>query len=759
MTGQDYHYLSHRRSLAWMVFWLVLVSLLALPAWNFSHQIKGTLTGIPDSDAEHVRKALEENFSTALAYPTAVVWNGAGLSPEQRQTRWQAILDAVKSDENVTLVSDARRMLDKWPRDDWYAAFVELKATSYGDAEKKIPGLRKKLHGESIKAADGTTTLPAAQQPKITGGPALFMDLNLSSTDALRQAEIKALPVAFIILLFVFRSVVAALLPVAVAGVGVLVTLGGISLLANYWPVTFFVPNLITMIGLGVGIDYSLIFLARYRRERDMHLTKQEALRVTMQTAGRTVVTSAVMVMSGFVSLLVIPLQFFHSIAVAGMLVVGCVAASTLTLLPSFIMLLGQYLEWGRIVSRKNPLSERMRLLYHHWARLLLAYKWGWFIAGTFLLLLLAYPLTKLKVTAIQVNTLPLTAEARQGYDSLSRELGAGWLMPTILLVNHPDENWIMDEAAMARERDLVAKIRQLDNTADVVSLANDPTSSAVKKARMATMIGSNDIKQSLILLISKTDPQSAEAREWFKKVSNIIKTHEIDNGGEDYHIGGIAATTISADDVIFGALPKVILVTLCTTFLLLMYYMRAFLVPLKAITLNFLCVLAAYGFQVLWFEQGLGSFAHFAQTGGVNTIVLVILFCTLFGLSMDYEVFILCAIRESWLDEHNMNLAIEDGLQRTAGIITSAAVIMVSVFLCFAFGAVVETQQLGIGLSFAVLLDATIIRLVLAPSAMAIMGKWSWWLPGRKLHIAPAAKSTAAKSAPPRQRDVGSKN
>jgi len=181
-----------------------------------------------------------------------------------------------------------------------------------------------------------------------------------------------------------------------------------------------------------------------------------------------------------------------------------------------------------------------------------------------------------------------------------------------------------------------------------------------------------------------------------------------------------------------------VIFATLCSTFVLLVLFMRSVPVALKAIALNLVCVMAAYGFQVICFQDGWGAkLFNLFPTDGLNTVVLVICFCALFGLSMDYEVFILSAVRESWLDNHNMNLAVQEGLRRVAGIITSAAIIMIAVFLSFAFGDVVEIEQLGVGLSFAVLLDATVIRLLLVPSIMTLMGRWAFWCPGQKLPMA----------------------
>jgi RND superfamily putative drug exporter len=242
-----------------------------------------------------------------------------------------------------------------------------------------------------------------------------------------------------------------------------------------------------------------------------------------------------------------------------------------------------------------------------------------------------------------------------------------------------------------------------------------------------------------VILLLSKTDPQSPEARKWLVLIGDILATTEAASPpGTHYYLGGLPAVTFSADSVIKDTLPKVILVTLCSTFLLLVLFMRSIFVAIKAIILNLLCVLAAYGFQVICFQDGWGHrlFGLF-PTDGLNTVVMVICFCALFGLSMDYEVFILAAVRESWLDQHNMRHSVQDGLLKVAGIITSAAIIMISVFLSFGFGDVVEIEQLGVGLSFAILLDATVIRLFLVPSLMVLMGRWAFWCPGHVLPLA----------------------
>ncbi len=259
------------------------------------------------------------------------------------------------------------------------------------------------------------------------------------------------------------------------------------------------------------------------------------------------------------------------------------------------------------------------------------------------------------------------------------------------------------------------------------------------QQMRMGLLTSIDEPSQSIILMLSKDDPQSVTARAWLDQIADVL-THaeKAAPDGPRYSLGGLPAVTHTADNVIIGALPVVILATLASTFILLTLFMRSVLVSLKAIVLNLICVMAAYGFQVVCFQDGWGERTlHLFHTDGLNTVVLVICFCALFGLSMDYEVFILSAVRESWLDNHNMELSVQEGLLRVAGIITSAAFIMVAVFLSFAFGDVVEIEQLGIGLAFAIMLDATIIRLLLVPGIMNLMGRWAFWCPGHKMPVA----------------------
>jgi RND superfamily putative drug exporter len=730
--------LSRRRAIGTVLFWVLLVACFMPLAIRFTSRIQSTLSGMKGTPSENVRINIVKNFSTALAFPTAIVWDAKGLPPSDADAAWKNLLDTVRSDPSVNDVTDGNVMIENWPRSDWHAAFVAVGASTYGGAEKIVPGLRADV---------AKLSYPGGQKPWVTGGPALFLDLNLASTDSLRVGELIALPVTFVILLFVFRSLTAALLPVLVATLGVICTLGILCFLATphhslpFLPVmavTFFVPNLVTMIGLGVGIDYCLIYLARYRRERANHLTTQEALALTRQTAGKTVMASAVLVMSGFLTLLFIPLEFFNSIAIGGMLVVACVAAATLTLLPAMIFLVGSGLEWGSSLLRPVMRFQLGPVLCESWGRCVVRRPWTCIAIGLVILAVLAIPARRLAIASVEAKNIPAKSDSRQGYESLSSNLGSGWMMPAIVLVQHPTQNWMTGDG-MTDEKAMVDRLSQLPNTEKVLTVSDASGSRRAQQMRMGLLTSASDASQSVILLLSRTDPQSPTARKWLDQITALLdKAQKANPAGSQYSLGGLPSVTLSADRVIVQALPVVILATLASTFVLLTLFMKSVLVSLKAIALNLLCVLAAYGFQVICFQDGWGAYLlHLFPTDGLNTVVLVICFCALFGLSMDYEVFILSAVRESWLDNHNMSLAVQEGLLRVAGIITSAAFIMIAVFLSFAFGDVVEIEQLGIGLSFAVLLDATVIRLLLVPSIMTLMGKWAFWCPGTRLPVA----------------------
>ncbi|HEX4139129.1 MAG TPA: MMPL family transporter, partial [Candidatus Methylacidiphilales bacterium] len=541
---------SRRHAWAALLLWLIVVAVFVPLAIDFTSRIQSTLSGMKGTPSETVRLNLVKNFSTALAFPTAIVWDSKGVPQDQADTTWNNLLDSIRGDGKVTDVTDGQKMIEHWPRQDWHAAFIAVNAKTYGDAQDAVPALRADV---------AKLSFPGSGRPWVTGGPALFLDLNLASTESLRSGELIALPVAFIILLVVFRSPMAALLPVIVATLGVVITLGILCFLAtpHAWlpwlhpmGITFFVPNLVTMIGLGVGIDYCLIYLARYRRERANHLTTQEALHLARRTAGKTVLASAVLVMSGFLMLLFIPLDFFTSIAVGGMLVVACVSLATLTLLPAMIILVGPTLEWGSELL--SPMT-RLRLGPRFFE------KWGHFVVcrskmcvGTGLLILglLAMPFVGLKIASVEAKNIPAGSESRLGYQSLSENLGSGWMMPAIVLVQHPGADW-MTNGGLDTEASLVKALSALPNTGKVLTVTDNSGPRRFQQTRMGMLTSAGDPTQSVILLLSRSDPESPIARQWLDQITHVLQdTEKAAPAGPRYYLGGLPAVTHTADEV-----------------------------------------------------------------------------------------------------------------------------------------------------------------------------------------------------------------
>lgn len=505
---------SRRAAIVCVVVWSVVTLWFAPAAWNFAHQVRGTLSGVADSPAAMVQQSLARNFSTALAFPTAVVWDARSLSAEDGAEKWAQIKEQLSQIPGLLPggVKDARQFVPDWPDDRWHLAFLEIDTQDYRGAETFLPVARQfikdKVRLQTAEVAgpapaatnnvlnptetpslpaetnlfvapnanirdnappDGPSTNATEQSTSnyqvagpvqsatlapgtpgfpplyITGGPALFHDLNEESTEALRRAEAIAMPVTFVILLVIFRGFVASLLPILVAAVGVIVTLGILSITAEFMAITFFVPNLVSMIGLGVGIDYSLLYLARFRRERELHQTTHEALALCQERVGHTILVSAAMVVAGFAALCIIPLGFFQSIALAGSLVVVCTAASSLTLQPALILLLGPALEWGQIRRADSPVAAACQNAWRQLARTVIARPVMFTVIGSVILLLLAAPVLHLKNAALQAGTLPPHAEARKGFDSLAAMLGPGWVMPSIILIQHPNDEWVGD--------------------------------------------------------------------------------------------------------------------------------------------------------------------------------------------------------------------------------------------------------------------------------------------------------------------------
>ncbi|MEY9972890.1 RND superfamily putative drug exporter [Lysinibacillus sp. RC46] len=561
----------------------------------------------------------------------------------------------------------------------------------------------------------------------ITGGPVISADINTASQKDLASAEAIGLPIAIIVLLLAFGTVVASILPIIIGIVTVVTAFGILTLFSGNINLSIFVLNIVPMLGLALSIDFALLFINRYREER-AHASIVQAIQTAIETAGRSIIFSAVCVMIGLGAMIVIDVEIFHNIALGGTIVVFLAVLSGLTLLPATMMLIGDNLNKWRLLRVKPGGANRWR----GFAGFVMKHPVTIVIVALLLLGIGMIPLKDIKLTIPQVDSLPTKYDARAAYDQLDKTFGLGDTS-TLYLLAERKEGWEDREA-----RELIFNIQE--------QLLDDPLVSHV-----STIYTTANIKSPEELTASLKIPQMAEQLtpilNTFSKDKQLFIPITLDAAGSsttaqqfartwkdkdlgvDFALGGHAKFNQEIFDEISNKIFLAVSIIIVSTFFILMLAFRSILIPLKAIIMNIIGLSSAFGILVYIFQYGhLGI-----EAGTIVLIIPVIVFCLVFGLSMDYEVFLISRIQEEYQKGADNTRATIDGLTSTSRIITSAALIMIVITGAFAFTDVMPVKQIGVGIAIAVALDATIIRLMLVPSLMKLFGDWNWWLPFAK--------------------------
>jgi putative drug exporter of the RND superfamily len=579
-------------------------------------------------------------------------------------------------------------------------------AGSFDDADRNIDQVLAVV--EEADGQDGFEVL-------VTGGASIGHDFQEIAERDLRTGETFGAGVALIILVVVFGALVAALIPLGLALVAITAAVALSALVGQVFELTFFVTNMITMMGLAVGIDYSLFIVSRYREERAAGRDKLAAVGRTGATATRAVLFSGMTVILALLGLLLVPTNIFRSLAIGAILVVAAAVLAAMTLLPAILGLLGD-----RVNSWRVPYLSRRALMAGgqpggFWDRLSLAVMARPILSvalATGLLILPATAFFSITTGAVGVSSLPDSAESRRGFDILDEDFSFGLLTPVEIVVQGDYRSPAVQDG-----------VRRLEER-----LAGDP-------AFVAPLRRETSPDQMLAVLSASLtlDPNGDEAYESIKRLRAEVIPESFAGSGARVLVTGLTAQNVDFFDLIGRYTPLVFAFVLSLSFLLLMLVFRSLVVPVKAILMNLLSVGAAYGLIVLAFQKGWGSrIFGFQQIDIVEAWIPLFLFSILFGLSMDYHVFLLSRIRERFDQTHDNTESVAFGVRTTGGIITGAAIIMVAVFSGFAAGDLVMFQQLGFGLAVAVFIDATIVRSVLVPAAMRLLGDANWWLPRR---------------------------
>jgi putative drug exporter of the RND superfamily len=637
--------------------------------------------------------------------------------------------------------------------DGYYTTGDRSFVSADGHTTYMVLNLTSTTHADGMNASRQIIDAVAASQTPpwldayVTGTEAIHADLTAASRASITTAETVGLPIAAIVLVLVFGALVAAALPLAVGLTSIVVALALAFIVGQAVDLSVFLENVATMLGLGLGIDYSLFLLTRYRAERRAGRAVEPAVVETVRHAGKAVAFSGLTVAIGLLALLAAGEPTVISIGIGGVLVALVAAAAALTLLPAVLSVLGDRVEWPGMLSRRAARMHRGGF-WASWAHAVMRRPVRFLLAGLAAIALLAWPALSLRTGSLGVNLLGRDAQSRLGYETIARDFGPGVTSPVQIVIEAP--GGVGEPTTVAGIAGLTRAIEADDRFGGAVSLtALDPSidlagyqalyadAFAAVPATLRPTLGrlvnlDRGADVTVVLAYLRDDPGSASARDAVRALRSEIIGSVTGLAGDAVLVGGPTAIEMDSVDALYGRFPLVVAIILAATFLLLLVLFRSILIPLKAVVMNLLSVGAAYGLLVLAFQRGYAAgILDFSSVGAVNWITPVLLFAILFGLSMDYEVFLLSRVRELHDRGYDNVDAVAIGLERTGGVITGAAAIMIVVFAAFTLSSILVVKELGFALAAAVLVDATIVRIILVPATMRLLGDWNWWIPG----------------------------
>ncbi len=723
----------------WLIvgFWMVAIAVSLPFAPRVSEVLHSGGFVSPDAESERAINLLAQKLHLDLTV-VQVIFTSQNYTADSPQFVQQARV-ALAGVQRMPEVSGIVSFADN-PRQislDRHAAYVNITLKADPDsAPKLLPELEHRIQPvPGLKASIG-------------GGPVFYEDIQSVSESDLRRAEMLAFPFAIIALLLVFRSVVAAVLPALLGGCAVVVSLALIFGLGQVTTLSIFVLNITTLFGLGLGVDYSLFMVSRFREELAHGYSVEEAVAITVATAGRAVTFSGFTVSIGLSGLIFFHINMLHSVGLGGILVVLIAVFAAITLLPAVLTIIGTRVNafpvriarlWGR--GRIQPAGADGNQQHGFWYRLsqlVMRYPVRILVPVLLVLIALGLPFLGVRFSAPDASILPAHVPSRAAYDLLASRFDVRETTPILLAVQTKG-----DVLTLANIRNLYSYVRRIEadpRVARVDSIVSadprltldqyellythpqliaDPYLSALLKSSAAG-------DTTLILVISKYGMLDQHSLELVQTIRNTPP-----GNGMTALVDGGTAGNIDYVSSLYTDFPVAVLIVAITTYIVLLLFFRSLLLPLKAILMNTLSILASYGALVVIFQDGfLHRLLGFTPLGFVEASSPILLFCALFGLSMDYEVFLLSRIQEAYWQTGDNTQAVALGLQRSGGIITSAAVIVIVVSACFASADMILVKALGLGMALAVALDATLVRGLLVPATMRLLGNLNWWLP-----------------------------
>lgn len=692
-----------------VLIWTVLLAVSVYFGLQLPSELRGNGFAIQDGRFAQVEDTLNDRFDRAGA-SMIVLLEGGDLDTVIEQQR-DRLIDVDGIDGVITPAEnlDARS---------GNVAYLLLEFEDYDTAEASIDDVRNAL----IRDTDTDV--------RLTGEPVFADDLNEASKNDLIRAELIGIPVALLVLLLVFGTPLAAVMPLFVGLITFIVAAGSLFFFAQTMELSIFVLNAVAMIAIALGIDFSLLLVNRYREELAHGKSREAAIVRTVATAGRSILFSGLCVFVGLAGLLFIQVDVFQAIALGALIAVAGAVLSALTLLPSALYIVGDAINKGRLIKTNETRSE---VRWQKLARFVMRRPVTMTLVALLLLLPSLWFVRDLELNIPDADALPTSYESRAALERWDDVFGETSTDAVLLFeTNDLTDSMILDE--LTALTDELSEDPIVDNVttfltasglepAEFQQLAEAAPEQLEAFERLVTLEGNTDL--ALVNVSFNVPPSDKDAQAFVR-----------DWRESGFDVGGPAAFNEEIYEEIYDSIPYAVVTVILATMVILMWAFRSVLIPIKAIIMNVLGLGATFGLLVIIFESG---YVYDAET--ISILTPVFIFSLVFGLSMDYEVFLVSRIEEYYRETGDNDYATEMGLAKTSKIITSAAVIMIVVTGAFAFTGVSPIKQLGVGIALAIFIDATIIRILLVPSLMKLLGDWNWWwfgkkdLPKRNLH------------------------
>lgn len=687
----------------------------SLANWTFKHRklvvlawllLLVGITGI----AQQVGSAYSDSFTLPKAESRTALDLMAKYSPAQKGDDIQVVYASKDGPLTERMIAPIEAKLAKLSHVSAVdSPFAGRNSAISKDGKIAFSTLHLDVSGRDLKKSEVMTIISTA---KSFSGSNLQVEMLGAAIQTANEAkpgssEGIALLAAAVILFLTFGSVIATLIPLLVAIVGLGISSSAISLFSHVFSTAQFAPILAALVGLGVGIDYALFIVTRFRQGIHSGMSVEDAVKTAVKTSGRAVLLAGLIVCIALLGLFTVRVTFLYGVAVAASLAVLITMSASLTLLPALLAMVGKGVDRLSIPGRGKRTHDIESGGWARWSGTIQRRPIIWSIAATTVLIVLCLPALNIRLGTADSGNDPKGTTTRSAYDLLAKGFGAGYSGPLLLVASIPKG----------------ADSTALTNLGSIISADADV-------AQVTPAYITPDHLLGIITVYSKSSPQSAATNNLINRLRETTIPTALKSSPIHVYVGGAVAIYADFGHVLSSKLPVFIGVVVLLSFLLLMVLFRSLVIPLKAAVMNIFSIGAAFGVVVAGFQWGWAEPILGARGGPIEPFLPIMLFAILFGLSMDYEVFLVSRIQEEWLISHDNSAAVRRGLAATGGVITAAATIMFAVFGAFVFGGQRIIQEFGVGLAAAVLFDATIIRSALVPALMQWWGAANWWLP-----------------------------